>query len=128
MSVYNLSPVYRPQFIGNAAAKLVMAPPGAGGNVVPVGYNYKIDVFHVINVTSAPVSLKLWRVPSGGASGNSNIVVPVTVLVPVATQTFPQFDVTSLWGAVLTEGEWIEALAGSASALVAEADGIVIQL
>jgi len=127
MPVYSLYPIYRPQFVANAAAKLVLAT-GAAGNVVPAGYNYKIDVFHVINVTAAPVTLKIWRVPSGGASGNGNIVVPVTVLVPVASQTFPQFDVTSLWGAVLTEGEWIEALAGSASALVAEADGVIVQI
>lgn len=105
-----------------------MAPPGAAGDVVPAGFNYKIDVFHVINVTSAPVSLKLWRVAAGGASGNGNMVVPVTVLVPVATQTFPQFDVTVLWGTVLTVGEWIEGVAGAASSLVATADGIVVLL
>lgn len=126
MAVYNLFPIYRPQAVSNAAAKLVFAT-GAAGNVVPAGYNYKIDVFRVINITSGPVALTIWRVPAT-AAGNSNIVVPVTVQVPIATQSFPQFDVEVLFGAILTPGEWIEAQAGAANALNATADGIVIQL
>lgn len=127
MSVYNLSPIYRPQVIASGAAKLVFAT-GAPGNVVPANLNYKIDIFQVFNITAAPVALTLWRVPTGGAAGNDNIVVPVTVLVPVATQTFPCFDATALWGAILTPGESIIALAGAANSLNARADGVVIQL
>lgn len=124
MPVYSLSPIYQPQFVGNAAAALTFAP--AGGTVVPAGYQYQVSVIRVVNVTSAPVSLKLWRVNSGGANDNQHIVVPVTVLVPVATQTFPHFDATVLWGAVLSAGDAIWGLAGSASALSITADGYVV--
>ncbi len=83
----------------------------------------------VVNITAAPVSLKLWRVSAAAATQvNENIVVPVTVLVPVATSTFPHFDVTVLWGAVLSAGDAIWGLAGSASALTVSADGVVVQL
>ena len=127
MAVYNLSPIYQCQYIANAAAKLTFAP--AGGTVVPTGYQYQIAVFRVVNITSAPVTLKLWRVSAAAATQvNENIVVPVTVLVPVATQTFPHFDVTVLWGAVLNAGDSIWGLAGSGSALSASADGVVVQV
>ena len=124
MPVYNLSAIYNPQFIGNAAAALTFAP--VGGTTVPVGYQYQISVLRVVNVTNAPVTLKLWRVNSGGANDNQHIVVPITVLVPVATQTFPHFDVTVLWGAVLSAGDAIWGIAGSASALSVTADGYVV--
>lgn len=127
MAVYNLSPIYRPQYAANASAKLVMAT-GAVSNIVPAGYNYVIKAIRAVNVTAAPVTLKLWRVPSGGAVGNDNLIVPVTVQVPVATNTFPDFDITVLWDAVLTPGEAIYAEAGSASAISVSADGAVVQL
>lgn len=130
MGVYNLSPIFKPQYIANAAAKLVMAPAlaVAAGNVVPPNFQYLLNTVHVINITSAPVSLKLWRVPSGAANDDEHIVVPVTVLVPIASSTFPQFDVTALWGAVLAAGDSIYGIAGAASSLVIEGDGAVIQL
>lgn len=127
MPVYNLSPIYRPQYVANAATKLVLAS-AAAGDVVPAGYNYLVNVMRAINITSAPVSLKVWRVPSGAANDDQHIVVPVTVLVPVASQTFPLFDVTALWGAVLQPGDSVYGLAGAASSIVIEADGAVIQL
>lgn len=123
MAIYNISPIYQPQYVGNAAAALTFAP--VGGTVVPANQQYRIDVLRVANITSAPVSLKVWRVNSGGANDNPHIVVPITVLIPVATQTFPQFDVTALWGAVLSAGDAIWMVAGSASALVVQGDGIV---
>lgn len=127
MSVYNLSPIVNPQYVANAAAKLTLAP--AGGSVVPANYQYQIAVMRVVNITSAPVSLKLWRVTAAAATQvDENIVVPITVLVPVATSTFPHFDVTVLWGAVLSAGDAIWGVAGSASALTVSADGVVIQL
>lgn len=127
MPVYNLSPIFQPQYVSNAAAKLTFAP--AGGTVVPTGYQYQIAVMRVVNITSAPVTLKLWRVSAAAATQvNENIVVPVTVLVPVATQTFPHFDVTVLWGAVLSAGDAIWGIAGSASALTTSADGVVVQV
>jgi hypothetical protein len=126
MAVYNISPLFQPQYVGNAAAALTFAP--AGGTTVPAGFQYRIDVLRVTNITAAPVTLKVWRVPSGSTDDNTHIVVPVTVLVPVAVQTFPQFDVTALWGAVLSAGDAIWMLAGSASALVVQGDGVVGQI
>ena len=124
MPVFNLSPILQPQFIAASAAALTFAP--VGGTTVPAGYQYQVSVMRVVNVTSAPVTLKLWRVNSGSTDDNQHIVVPVTVLVPVATQTFPHFDVTVLWGAVLGVGDAIFGVAGSASALSVTADGYVI--
>ena len=126
MAVFNLSPLFQPQYVANAAAALTFAP--AGGTTVPAGYQYRIDTLRVTNITSAPVSLKVWRVPSGSTDDNQHIVIPVTVLVPVGVSTFPQFDVTALWGAVLSAGDAIWAVAGSASALVIQGDGVVAQL
>lgn len=121
-----MSPIFQPQFISNAAAALTFAP--AGGTTVPTGYQYQISVLRVVNETSAPVTLKLWRVNSGATNDTAHTVVPVTVLVPVATQTFPHFDATVLWGAVLGAGDAIWGLAGSASALSISGDGVVVQV
>ena len=79
-----------------------------------------------VNIDTVPVTLKLWRVPSGSTAIDVNVVVPVTVQVPVATQTFPHFDVTVLWGAVLAPGDSIWGLAGVASMLTISGDGLVI--
>lgn len=127
MSVASLSPIYQPQFIAHSvAAALAFATPG-NPTVVPAGYFYQIGVLRVANIDSIPVTLKLWRVPSGSIAIDINTVIPVTVQVPVATQTFPQFDVTALWGAVLMPGDSIWGLAGVASMLVVQGDGLVIQ-
>jgi len=126
MPVFNISPMFQPQYVANAAAALTFA--SAGGTTVPAGYQYRVDVLRVTNITAAPVSLKAWRVPSGSTDDNQHIVVPVTVLVPVATQTFPQFDVTALWGAVLSAGDAIWMVAGAASSLVVYGDGLVVQI
>ena len=91
--------------------------------MVPTGYQYQISVLRVVNITNAPVTLKLWRVSAAAATnGNENIVVPV------ATQTFPHFDATVLWGAVLNAGDAIWGLAGSASSLSISGDGTVVQV
>lgn len=124
MPVYSLSAIYNPQYISDSATALTLAP--VGGTTVPANQQYQIAVMRVVNVTSAPVSLKMWRVPNGSSDDATHVVVPVTVLVPVATQTFPHFDVTVLWGAVLGAGDAIFAVAGSASALSVSGDGLVI--
>jgi hypothetical protein len=127
MPVANLSPLFEPQFIAESAvAALVFATPG-NPTAVPSGYFYQIGVLRVTNIDNAPVTLTLYRVPSGSTAIAVNTVVPVTVQVPVATQTFPHFDVTALWGAVLMPGDSIWALAGVASKLVIQGDGLVIQ-
>lgn len=126
MSIYNLSPIFEPQQVASAAAAALTFAP-AGGTTVPTGYNYQISVFRVANITGAPVSLQIWRVPSGAADDNAHIVVP-TINIPVATQTAPDLDLTALWGIVLRPGDAIWAQAGSANALNIHADGAVIQI
>jgi hypothetical protein len=126
MAVYNLSPIFKPQYIANAAAAIAFAPPGAG-SVVPASYQYQIAVCRVANITGAPVSLVVWRVPSGATNDNQHIVIP-QINVPVATQTFPDLDLTALWGVVLQPGDAIWAVAGASNALVIQGDGAAIQI
>jgi hypothetical protein len=126
MAVYNLSPIVEPQYVAATSAALALAPPGAG-SAVPAGYYYQIAVCRVSNVTNAPVSLQVWRVPSGASADNAHMVLP-PINVPVASQTFPDFDLTTLWGIVLRPGDAIFAIAGAASSLVIHADGAVIQI
>lgn len=120
------SPLFKPQYVGNVSAALVLATAGAP-TVVPAQFNYQIQSVRVTNVTNAPVSLEVWRVPSGATADAQHIVTPNTVNVPVGSNTYPHFDLTVLWGAVLQPGDAIWALAGSASALVIQGDGLVIQ-
>ncbi len=126
MAVYNLTPIYLPQWVGNAATALTLATPGAG-TVVLASYNVQIAVARVANTTAAPVTLKVWRVPAGATDDDQHLVVP-TINVPVASQTFPDFDVTTLWGVVLQPGDAIWMLAGSANALTVHADGVLVQI
>lgn len=125
MPVYSLSPIFEPQYIAASAAAVAFAPPGAG-SAVPANYNYQIAVCRVANVTSAPVALTVWRVPSGGSATNATLAIP-QINIPVATQTFPDLDLTALWGIILRPGDAIYAQAGAASSLVIHADGAVIQ-
>lgn len=110
-----------------AVAALVFATPGTP-TVVPANFFYQISVLRVTNVNAAPVALTVYRVPSGSSAIAANTVVPVTVNIPVASNTFPHFDLTALWGCVLCPGDSIWALAGVASALVIHGDGAVIQI
>lgn len=126
MAIYNLSPIFAPQYVGYSSAALTFAPTGAS-TTVPASYNYQIGVCRVSNITAAPVALSIWRVPSGSSANNANLVVP-PINIPVATQTFPYLDITALWGIVLRPGDSIWALAGAASSLVIYADGAVIQI
>ncbi len=126
MAVYSLSPIFKPQYVANAAALLTFATPGAP-TVVPSLYNYQVAVARVSNKTAAPVTFKMWRVPSGATNDDEHIIVP-TINIPVATQTFPWFDLTAIWGITLAVGDGLYALAGAASSLTIHADGAVIEL
>ncbi len=126
MAVYNLSPIFKPQFVAAGSAQLVFATPGAP-LVVPASYNYQIAVLHVANVAGVPVSFKAWRVPASAAADDEHIVVPI-INIPVATQTFPYFDLTALWGAILAVGDSIYCEAGQGSALSIQGDGAVISI
>ena len=127
MAVYNLSTMFEPQYVGSAAAALVFATPGAPV-VVPLKYNYQISVLRVANVTAAPVALTVWRVPVGAAADATHLVTPSTVNIPVATNTFPHFDVTALWGALLGPGDAVWMQASAASSLVVQGDGAVVSV
>lgn len=123
MSVYSLAPIFKPQYIANGApTALTLA---SGGTTVGANTNQQIAVMRVANVTGAPVTLEIWRVPSGASADAQHIVVP-SINIPVATQSFPWFDITALWGAILQTGDAIFAQAGAASALVVQADGALI--
>ncbi len=124
MATYTLSPIFAPQYVPSSAGALTFAP--AGGTTVPANYRYQIQVCRVANNSASPVSLEIWRVPSGSANDAQHIRVPSTVLIPVATQTFPWFDVGVLWGVNLGPGDSIWAVAGTGSTLVIDADGAVI--
>lgn len=125
MPDYSLSPIFEPQLIAGAAAALQFAPAGAG-TVVPANTLYRIITARVINVSALPVALQIWRIPSGGSLGISNEMVAATVIIPVANNTFPHFDLTVLWGATLRPGDSIQAQAGAANSLTIVADGAVV--
>lgn len=126
MAVYNLSPIFQPQLVAAGSAQLPFATPGSP-LVVPAQYNYQIAVAHVANLAGNPVSFKAWRVPAGAAADDAHVVVPL-INIPVATNTFPYFDLTALWGAILQPGDSIYAQAGQAGALVIQGDGAVVQI
>ena len=125
MPTYALSPLFEPQYVSHGATNpLVFATPGAP-TAVPSGYSYLINVLRVTNTDSGPVSLSVYRVPSGGAVGNATLVCP-PINIPVATQSLPALDLTMLWGAVLQPGDSICMVAGAANKLVVQGDGAVI--
>ena len=126
MAIYSLSPMFQPQYAAGSAAALTFATPGAP-SAVPAGFVYQLSVLRATNVTGSPVTLKIWRVPSGASDDAVHVVIPATVTIPVASQAAPHFDITALWGAVLQAGDAIWALAGSASAIVIQGDGLVVQ-
>lgn len=125
MPSYALSPIFECQFIATgAAAPFTFAPPG-GGTVVPPNVFYQISSIRVINKGAPPTLLTMWRVPNGGGTTDVNLCVP-ELIVPSPTQSFPWFDVTSLWGAILRPGDSIAGLAGTGAQLIVIADGSVI--
>ena len=124
MAVYSLSPIFQPQNIAAAAAKLVFATPGFP-TVVPAQQNYQIMACRVANIDTVPVRLQVWRVPAGATQDNQHVILP-PINIPVASQTFPYFDLTALWGVTLQPGDAIWAMAGVASMLVIHADGAII--
>ena len=126
MAVYSLSPIFQPQYVAVAAAELVFATPSLP-LAVPAQMNYQIMACRVANIDTVPVSLKVWRVPSGAAQDDQHVIVP-TINIPIASQTFPWFDLTALWGVTLQPGDAIWAKAGASSMLVIHADGAVITI
>ncbi len=126
MATFTPQPIIDPQFIPVVAAPLVLHP-GAGGPSVPANFTYQVTVARVTNVSGAPVSLSIWRVPAGTAADNQHLIVPSTVIIPAASASAPWFDLTVIWGINLLGGAAIWAQAGAANALAINADGLVIQ-
>ena len=125
MAVYDLTAIFAPQYVSHTAAAVPFAY-GSWGTVIPAGFKLQIQVARVANNGAVPVSLTVWRVPSGSSADNAHVVCG-SLNIPISTNTYPQFDLTALWGVVLSPGDTIWAIAGTASALVIQADGIIEQ-
>jgi hypothetical protein len=123
MAVYNLAPIFPPQYINLTTAAALVSPGGI--TAVPANQVYQIATMRVVNVTANPVVLVIYRLRPGSSADAAHTVV-AAVVVPVASQTFPHFDVTALWGAVLTAGDSIWASCTTAAALVVTADGAIV--
>lgn len=120
---FNLSPIIQPQYVAEAAAAaltLTVTVAGATAAAVPALTRLSLWTARFTNVTASPVTLIVYRVPSGGAAGAATTVVAV-ITIPVATAANPYFDWSP--GYVLAPGDAIWALAGTVSALVVTGDG-----
>ncbi len=117
--------MFNPQFLPLIEAPLVFKPTGTGS--VPAGFTYQITVARVVNISGAPVSISVWRVPAGMTPDNQHLIVPPTIVVPAASISAPWFDLTVIWGIDLLAGASIWAKAGAGNALAINADGWVIQ-
>lgn len=77
-----------------------------------------IDKFTVTNTSSANVTFSVNLVESGGAPGNSNLVLKNRTLAPNETYTCPE-----LVGQVLPSGGFVSSIAGAANSLTMSAAG-----
>lgn len=131
MAVYTPSPIMPPQFISTVADQLVFSPlpapaVGLGGTLVPANFNFQIAGCRISNIYGAPVAVTLWRVPDGSANDNEHVRIPKSVKIPPATQGAPYFEVSIFAAIVLRTGDSIWAQADTPSALIIDADGVMI--
>jgi hypothetical protein len=77
-----------------------------------------IDKFTVTNTSAANATLSVNLIASGGAAGDSNLVMKTRTVAPGETYTCPE-----LVGQTLEDGGFISTLAGTASALTISASG-----
>lgn len=77
-----------------------------------------IDKFTVTNTSAGNVPFSVNLVASGGAAGNSNLVLKTRSIAPNETYTCPE-----LVGQVLEDGGFISTLAGAATSLTISASG-----
>ena len=131
-----LSPMFQPQWItgtvtvaagvvtAQSSNPLIFAPTGA--TVVPAGVSYLIQRMQVSNTTGVPITLVIWRIPSGGVLGaNSSIVVP-GIVIPANSFTYPYFIPKALQGIVLQPGDALFAGTSTPNTLTVSADGAII--
>lgn len=88
---------------------------------VATGQRVIIDKFTVTNSTGSAATLAINLVESGGSAGASNLVLDDKSIAAGETYTCPEAV-----GHVLTAGEFISTLAGTATALTIRASGRVI--
>lgn len=77
-----------------------------------------IDKFTVTNTSAANVTFSVNLVASGGAAGDSNLIVKTRTIVPSETYLCPE-----LVGQTLESGGFISTLAGAATSLTISASG-----
>lgn len=77
-----------------------------------------IDKFTVTNTSAVNVAFSVNLIASGGAAGDSNLVLKAKTIAPGATYTCPE-----LVGQSLEPGGFISTLAGAASSLTISASG-----
>lgn len=119
---FTLSQIIKPQFVGNVAAALVMVTTtgGSTATTVPARTQLSLWTCRFVNVTAAPVTLKVWRVTSGGTNDDTHVAV-MTINVPPATFTQPWFEWSPRYQ--MAPGDAIWAIAGTASAISVSGDG-----
>lgn len=86
----------------------------------PVNTNTKtiVDKFTATNYSGAVATLSIYVVPSGGAAGNSNIIVQNYTIPAGQTYIFPE-----MVGQYLAPGDFISTIAGTAGAISIRACG-----
>lgn len=119
---FTLSPIIKPQFVGNAAAALVLVTTTTGTTATTVPSKTLLSLWtcRYANVTGSPATLQLWRVPSGATNDAAHMVLN-TITIPPATFTQPFFEWSPRY--TMAAGDAIWALAGTASAITVTGDG-----
>jgi hypothetical protein len=84
----------------------------------PAGTRTIIDKFTGTNTTGAAATLTIKLVPSGGAAGAGNTITSAKTLQAGESYTFPE-----IVGHVLSPGDFISTLAGTATAITIRASG-----
>jgi|SRR5882724_3249486 len=119
---FQLSQIIKPQHVANASTALQLTVDGAGTQAaaVPALTALSLWTCRIANVTATPVTLRIYRVPSGAAADLAHTVL-FTITIPVATANNPYFDWSPNYQ--LAAGDAIFMIAGTATALVVTGDG-----
>lgn len=88
----------------------------------PVGTRTIIDKYSVTNVTASPATIMSRIVASGGAASAANTITYTKTIAAGATDVMPEQV-----GQILSAGDFVSTLAGTASALVIRISGREIQ-
>jgi hypothetical protein len=80
-----------------------------------------IDKFTATNYSATSATISVNLVALAGSAGNDNLIVKTKTLQPSETYTFPE-----LVGQVISSGEFISTIAGTASAINIRASGRLV--